>query len=188
MLFIKRGTRSVASTFSRSLKQQQQRQQRSFGLLKGLNPILTADLLSALREAGHGDEIAVVDVNFPAVSTAEATMGERLVTLTGVDAVEATDAICSVCPVDAFVDVPCVYMGPNEGDSYPDAAQEVHTLFKDTIGVRYGLFLSVAMLHLLVAVQLSDLCFRPLASRLRVGAMPVEIHYCHWMAENLRTK
>ena len=37
------------------------------GLLKGLDPILTADLLHVLRSAGHGDVIAVVDVNFPAV-------------------------------------------------------------------------------------------------------------------------
>lgn len=37
------------------------------GLLKGLDPILTADLLYTLRSMGHGDVLAVVDCNYPAV-------------------------------------------------------------------------------------------------------------------------
>ena len=39
-------------------------------MLKGLDPLLSADLLHALRAMGHGDEIAVVDANFPAASNA----------------------------------------------------------------------------------------------------------------------
>jgi L-fucose mutarotase len=37
-------------------------------MLKGIHPLLTADLLRALRAMGHGDELAVVDANFPAAS------------------------------------------------------------------------------------------------------------------------
>ena len=50
-------------------------------MLRGLDPLLTADLLHALRAMGHGDTIAIVDANFPAVSTAQ-----RLITLPGADA------------------------------------------------------------------------------------------------------
>ena len=34
-------------------------------MLWGIDPLLDADLLYALRRMGHGDEIAVVDAEFP---------------------------------------------------------------------------------------------------------------------------
>ena len=49
------------------------------GLLKGLDPLLSADLLYTLRRAGHGDVIAVVDCNFPAVEVASKTTTGTLV-------------------------------------------------------------------------------------------------------------
>src|SRR5918995_6363842 len=50
-------------------------------MLKGLDPLLNADLLYVLAAMGHGDELALVDKNFPAVS-----LGARVVRLEGVDA------------------------------------------------------------------------------------------------------
>ena len=35
-------------------------------MLRNINPILSPELLYALRAMGHGDEIALVDANFPA--------------------------------------------------------------------------------------------------------------------------
>jgi L-fucose mutarotase len=66
-------------------------------VLKGISPLLNADLLYALASAGHGDVIAVVDANFPAVR-----LGKRLVTLSGIAAPEMLDAVLSVLPVDDF--------------------------------------------------------------------------------------
>lgn len=43
------------------------------GLLKGIDPILTAELLYVLRMAGHGDVISIVDCNFPAAEVASKT-------------------------------------------------------------------------------------------------------------------
>ena len=43
-------------------------------MLWGIDPLLTADLLYALRRMGHGDEVVVVDTNFPAASTAMSTI------------------------------------------------------------------------------------------------------------------
>ena len=43
-------------------------EQRNSAVQKGLDPILGPELLSALRCMGHGDEIALVDANFPASS------------------------------------------------------------------------------------------------------------------------
>ncbi len=35
-------------------------------MLLRIHPLLTPDLLHALASMGHGDEIAIVDANFPA--------------------------------------------------------------------------------------------------------------------------
>jgi L-fucose mutarotase len=74
-------------------------------MLKGIDPLLNADLLHALRAMGHGDEIAVVDANFPAT-----TMARRLIRLDGVDALRAVDAILSLLPLDDFVEQPATRM------------------------------------------------------------------------------
>ncbi|MDR3496594.1 MAG: RbsD/FucU domain-containing protein [Ancalomicrobiaceae bacterium] len=68
-------------------------------MLKGINPILGPELLMILRAMGHGDEIAIVDGNYPALAHAR-----RLVRADGVDAVTIADAILSVMPLDDFVD------------------------------------------------------------------------------------
>lgn len=74
-------------------------------MLKGLDPLLDADLLYVLAAMGHGDELAVVDRNFPAASTAR-----RLVRLSGAEVTVATRAILSVLPVDTYVDAPLLRM------------------------------------------------------------------------------
>lgn len=67
-------------------------------MLKGINPLLGPDLLAILREMGHGDEIAIVDANYPAVSHAK-----RLVRMDGHDAPKIVDAILSLMPLDRDV-------------------------------------------------------------------------------------
>ena len=47
-------------------------------MLKGIDPILSPDLLRVLRAMGHGDEIAIVDGNYPAEDH-----GKRVVRLDG---------------------------------------------------------------------------------------------------------
>jgi L-fucose mutarotase len=67
-------------------------------MLKGIDPVLGPDLLKILREMGHGDEIAIVDGNYPAVAHAR-----RLVRMDGHPATRVADAILSVMPLDDFV-------------------------------------------------------------------------------------
>ena len=68
-------------------------------MLKSIDPLLSPDLLHTLRAMGHGDEIVIVDANFPATSNAK-----RLIRLDGVTATRALDAILSVMPLDYAVD------------------------------------------------------------------------------------
>jgi L-fucose mutarotase len=72
-------------------------------MLKGIDPILNADVLYALRAMGHGDDLIIADTNFPSDSVARATvLGEVL----RIDrpAAEVVRAVLSVYPIDTFVD------------------------------------------------------------------------------------
>ena len=73
-------------------------------MLKGISPLLDADLLHALRSMGHGDTIVLVDTNFPADSVARSTVVGRPLKINCSTAAEATRAILGVLPLDTFVD------------------------------------------------------------------------------------
>lgn len=67
-------------------------------MLKGINPLIGPDLLGILRAMGHGDEIAIVDANYPADAHAR-----RLVRMDGHAAPVILDAVLSLMPLDAAV-------------------------------------------------------------------------------------
>jgi L-fucose mutarotase len=65
-------------------------------MLIGIPPILGPDLLFTLRSMGHGDEIAIVDGNYPAQEHAR-----RLVRADGHGVLAMVEAILTVMPIDA---------------------------------------------------------------------------------------
>jgi L-fucose mutarotase len=71
-------------------------------MLKGIDPLLSADLLWILAGMGHGDDLAIVDANHPAEKITRATTSGRLVRLPGIAIDRAVAAILSVLPVDDF--------------------------------------------------------------------------------------
>jgi len=73
-------------------------------MLKGLSPLLNADVLHALRAMGHGDDLIICDTNFPADSIARQTRLGTLVRIDNVTAAQAVAAVLSVYPLDTFVD------------------------------------------------------------------------------------
>lgn len=90
-------------------------------MLKGIDPLLSPELLHVLASMGHGDEIALVDCHFPAVSLAR-----RLVRLDGVTLPDASRAVLSVLPLDTFVDEPVAGMQMvDTPDVIPDVQQDV---------------------------------------------------------------
>lgn len=89
-------------------------------MLKNTDPLLSPDLLYILAAMGHGDEIAIVDANFPAES-----MGERTVRLDGVNATRALDAVLTVLPLDDFVERPAAVMQVvGDADEEPETVRE----------------------------------------------------------------
>ncbi len=72
-------------------------------MLKGIDPILNADLLHALCAMGHGDDLVLADANFPAL-----TMARRLIRMDGVRGPRLLEAVLSVLPIDDFVPDPAL--------------------------------------------------------------------------------
>ena len=75
-------------------------------MLKGIDPLLNADILYALRAMGHGDDLIIADTNFPSDSVARQTVLGKLLRIDAVTAGRAAKAILSVMPLDAFVEHP----------------------------------------------------------------------------------
>jgi L-fucose mutarotase len=95
-------------------------------MLWGIDPLLDADLLYTLRRMGHGDEIAVVDANFPAASIAASTIMGEPILMAGVSAARAVEAILSVMPLDTFVPDPACRMEiVGDPDAVPPVQREV---------------------------------------------------------------
>ena len=99
-------------------------------MLKGIHPLISPDLLQVLASMGHGDEIGVVDANFPAAS-----LGPRLIELRVASAPDALDAILTLFPLDASV-VPAVHTMEVVGDpaAVPEPVMDFAAVF-----ARHGL-------------------------------------------------
>jgi L-fucose mutarotase len=103
-------------------------------MLKGLDPLLTPDLLHTLALMGHGDVLALVDRNYPAHST-----NERVIRLDGCDLPTAARAILSVLPIDYFIDQPVAGMAPvDDPDATPAVQREVVDLVVAAEGRQVG--------------------------------------------------
>ena len=90
-------------------------------MLKGIDPLLSAELLAVLARMGHGDQLALVDRNYPAASS-----GRPVVRLDGADLPAAARAILSLFPLDTFVERPVSRMQVvGDADVVPDVQREV---------------------------------------------------------------
>ena len=85
-------------------------------MLNGIHPLLSPDLLHAMAAMGHGDEIAIVDANFPAAS-----LGPRVIEVRGAYSPDVLDAVLTLFPLDAQA-VPAAYTMEVVGD--PEAVPE----------------------------------------------------------------
>ena len=79
-------------------------------MLKGIDRVISAELLMVLMSMGHGDDLLICDVNHPAATIAKHTTYGRLVNMTGCDLPRAAEAILSLMPLDTFVPCPVMRM------------------------------------------------------------------------------
>ena len=75
-------------------------------MLRGIDPLLSAEVVHALMLMGHGDDLVICDVNHPAVTIAKQTTYGRLIDMPGCDIPTAAAAILTLMPLDTFVPAP----------------------------------------------------------------------------------
>lgn len=94
-------------------------------MLKGIDPILNAEVLGTLRAMGHGDDLILCDMNFPAQAVAQQTGLGRLLRIDA-PMQRVARAVLSVYPVDTFVDDAAARMEVGGApDEIPDVQREV---------------------------------------------------------------
>lgn len=99
-------------------------------MLKNLGVLHTPELLHILASMGHGDEIALVDANFPAVSIAH-----RLVRLDGANLPAAVEACMQLIPLDTFVPEAVFRMKPvHAPDEIPEVQSECQAIIDKSEG------------------------------------------------------
>ena len=78
-------------------------------MLKGINPLLSPELLKVLCEMGHGDEIVLADANFPGAACAK-----TLIRADGHSGTAILDAVLSVFPLDCVATENAILMATGD--------------------------------------------------------------------------
>ena len=99
-------------------------------MLKGIDSVISPELIKILMEMGHGDELCIGDGNFPAAANAK-----RLVRLDGHGVCEVLDAILKLYPLDTYVECPVTLMQVVPGDTVvPTIWDEYERIIKQREG------------------------------------------------------
>jgi L-fucose mutarotase len=95
-------------------------------MLKGIHPILTADVLHVIARMGHGDDLAIVDANHPAESISRSTTSGALIRCPGLAVDRQLEAIMTLFPIDDFTDDPLRFMEVvGDATALPEAVRDM---------------------------------------------------------------
>ena len=97
------------------------------GLLKGVSPAVSPELLKVLAEMGHGDEIVFSDAHFPAH-----TMNARVIRADGLGCDELLKGIAPLIELDSYA-TPVVMMEAVKGDTLDP---EVEKKYRAALGYK----------------------------------------------------
>ncbi|MDO5647244.1 MAG: RbsD/FucU domain-containing protein [Paracoccus sp. (in: a-proteobacteria)] len=98
-------------------------------MLKGIDPLISPDLLMVLAQMGHGDELVIADANFPAESVAESSVYGAALRM-DCDAPRAVAAVLSLLPVDDYEPDPVLTMQVvGDPQAVPDVVAEAEPQF-----------------------------------------------------------
>ena len=98
-----------------------------FGLLKGVSPAVSPELLKTLAEMGHGDEIVFSDAHFPAH-----TMNARVIRADGIGCDELLKGIAPLVELDSYA-TPVIMMEAVKGDTLDP---EVEKKYRAALGYK----------------------------------------------------
>jgi L-fucose mutarotase len=101
-------------------------------MLRGIPACLSPDLVHALMTMGHGEELLLADVDYPAASASR-----RVIRADGVETTTLLEALLPFFPLDTFVEHPVLTMDCSAwGDEPPSyerfrAILRQHTAFSE---------------------------------------------------------
>lgn len=90
-------------------------------MLKGISPLISPELLKALAEMGHGDEIVLADAHFPGH-----TFNDRVIRADGLFIPALLEAIIPLFELDAYAENPLFMMQVVEGDTLDPTVEEAY--------------------------------------------------------------
>ena len=99
-------------------------------MLRGIDPVLSPDLLKVLCEMGHGDEIVFTDLYFPAAQTARRN-GTILLRADGLKVAQLLKGLSPLFDLDRY-ETPVIMMAPVEGDHILDP--ETENVYREALG------------------------------------------------------
>ncbi|MBR2418124.1 MAG: L-fucose mutarotase [Clostridia bacterium] len=97
-------------------------------MLKGISPVISPDLLKALAEMGHGDEIVIADGNFPCHSVGKNSI---VIRADGHGVPEILDAVLKLIPLDTYTQKPVALMEVVKGDTC--GTPEIWSTYEDIL-------------------------------------------------------
>ena len=98
-----------------------------FGLLKGVSPAISPELLKVLAEMGHGDEIVFSDAHFPAH-----TMNARVIRADGLGCDDLLKGLAPLVELDSCA-TPVIMMEAVKGDALDP---EVEKKYRAALGYK----------------------------------------------------
>ena len=102
-------------------------------MLKGIDPLLSPDMLKLLAEMGHDDALVLADANFTAMSLGA---GKPVLRLPGVGMVRALQAVTSLLPLAEDVPQPVAYMQVSDtAEGYRSALQREAVALLASVGL-----------------------------------------------------
>lgn len=108
-------------------------------MLLNVPSILNGDILKTLCDMGHGDSLAIVDANYPAM-----TMGKRVIQVPGSTATDMLKAVMMYFPLDHIMENPALLMAVEKKDreSFGGMGPEIFSRFDAIIHQASGKFTS----------------------------------------------
>lgn len=88
-------------------------------MLKGIHPAISPELLSALSEMGHGDEILLADAHFPGYS-----FNQKVIRADGVNVDTLLKGIMPLFDLDQYVEKPVFMMRAVSGDELDPSVED----------------------------------------------------------------
>ena len=125
-------------------------------MLRHIDPLLSPELLFALKSMGHGDDLLICDRNHPAASIAKHTVHGKVIPIFGADLSALTKALLHHFPLDTFVDAP-IFRMEVVGD--PDKLVPAHIAMQNEADASNGKPVNIAPLERFAFYEAARKCF-----------------------------